>query len=117
MMDKPGSVRKITLPGNNGYEILEIDNILYLTGEDNYTSFHFLKQKDIMVSKTLKDYEEMLDSFGFMRIHKSTLVNLSHIKKVVRYDGLEVVMTNGAQLNVSRRRVPEVLEWAKRHGT
>ena len=113
IMDKPGSVRKITLYGNNGYEIFEMDDILYLSGEDNYTSFHFVKQKTIIVSKTLKEYEEMLESFGFMRIHKSTLANLTHIKKIIQKDGMEVLMSDGNSLQVSRRRTPDVLEWSK----
>lgn len=113
MFHNRSGVNKITLLGTRGYEILEIHDILFLTGEDNYTSFHFLKQKEIMVSKTLKDYEEMLEPFGFMRIHKSTLVNLAHIKKISKKDNVEVVMSNGESLIVSRRRVPELLEWTK----
>ncbi|MBC7382857.1 MAG: response regulator transcription factor [Bacteroidia bacterium] len=115
MLDKPGSIRKITLPGNNGYEILELDELIYLTGEDNYTSFHFMNQRQKMVAKTLKDYEEMLEHFGFMRIHKSTLINLSHVKKVLRSESMEVQMSNGDHLNVSRRRMPELQQWAKHH--
>jgi two-component system LytT family response regulator len=114
MLHNRGNVKKVTILGTKGYEILETDDILYLTGEDNYTSFHFLKQKEIMVSKTLKDYEEMLDHFGFMRIHKSTLVNLAHVKKVIRKENVEVLMSNGVVLSVSRRRVPELLEWTKK---
>jgi len=113
MLDKPGSVRKITLPGINGYGILDADDILFLTGEDNYTSFHFLKQKDMMVAKTLKEYETMLEQFGFMRIHKSTIVNLLHVKKVLKNEDMAVLMSNGTRLEVSRRRMPELLEWAK----
>jgi two-component system LytT family response regulator len=110
-----GSIKKITLLGTRGYEILEIDDILYLTGQVNYTSFHFQNQKEIMVSKTLKEYEEMLEPYGFMRIHKSTLVNLSHIRNVNRKENMEVIMTNGQTLHVSRRRVPDLIEWTKGH--
>ena len=113
IMDKPGSVRKITLYGNQGYEIFNIDDILYLNGEDNYTSFHFLKHKTIMVSRTLKDYEEILEPFGFMRIHKSTLVNLNYIRKIIRNEALEVLMADDKILHVSRRRSIDLLEWSK----
>jgi two-component system LytT family response regulator len=108
-----GSIKKITLLGTRGYEILEIDEILYLTGQVNYTSFHFQNQKEIIVSKTLKEYEEMLEPFGFMRIHKSTLVNLSHIRHITRKENMEVIMSNGQTLHVSRRRVTDLLDWTK----
>lgn len=113
-MDKPNSVRKITLYGNNGYEIFEMDDILYLSGEDNYTSFHFLKHKEILVCKTLKEYEEILEPFGFMRIHKSTVANLFHIKKILRNENLNIILTNGIQLHVSRRKALDLLEWSKK---
>lgn len=114
IIDKPGSIRKITLYGNNGYEIFEMDSILYLSGEDNYTSFNFLKHKKVMTCKTLKDYEEILEPFGFMRIHKSTIVNLLHVKKILRNECIEIILVNGTHLHVSRRRAIDVLEWSKK---
>jgi len=113
IIDKPGSIKKISLYGNNGYEIFEINDILYLSGHDNYTTFHFLNQKGIMVSRTLKDYEEILEPSGFMRIHKSTLINLFHVKKILRNENLDVVLTNGVHLRVSRRRMTDLLEWRR----
>ncbi len=113
LIERPGSVRKITLYGNNGYEIFDIDNILYLSGENNYTSFHFLKHREVMVTKTLKDYEEILEPFGFMRIHKSTLVNLMHVKKIMKGENPSLLITNDEELNVSRRKSMELFEWSK----
>jgi len=113
IIDKPGTIKKITLYGNNGYEIFDIEDILYLSGEDNYTTFHFLNQKGIMVSRTLKDYEEILEPSGFMRIHKSTIVNLFHVKKILRNETLDAVLTNGIQLHVSRRKMADLLEWSR----
>ena len=113
IMDKPGSINKITLYGNKGYEIFDIEEILYLSGDDNYTTFHFLKHPLVMVTKTLKDYEEILEPMGFMRIHKSTLVNQFHIKKLIQNEGAEVLLSDGKLLNVSRRRLVNVLEWIK----
>lgn len=113
MLDKPESVRKITLANTNGYDIIEIDNIIYLSGDDNYTTFYFTNRKSILIAKTLKEYEEMLAHFGFMRIHKSTLLNLAHVKKLVRGDTLSALMSNEEILHISRRKMPEVLDWAK----
>ena len=113
-MDKPNSLRKITLFDSRGYEIFEMDDILYLSGEDNYTSFHFLKHREIMACKTLKDYEEILEPFGFMRIHKSTIANLMHVRKILRKECMEIILTNGIQLHVSRRKALDLLEWSKK---
>ena len=113
LMEKPGSIRKLTLHGNNGYAIFNIDDILYLAGEDNYTKFHFLNQKSVMVSKTLKDYEEILEPFGFMRIHKSSMVNLSHLKKIHRNESMEIIMADNTALPVSRRKATDLLDWSK----
>ena len=115
LIDQPDSVRKITLYGNNGYEIFEMDDILYLSGEDNYSSFHFLNNKKVIMPKTLKSYEEMLEPFGFMRIHKSTLVNLAHIKKVITKDTIAALLKNDQYLSVSRRRATQLLNWVKKN--
>ncbi|MGB3008001.1 MAG: LytTR family DNA-binding domain-containing protein [Chitinophagaceae bacterium] len=113
IMENHGSIRKITLYGSRGYEIFEMDEILYLTGDDNYTSFHLLKHQDMLICRTLKDYEEILSPLGFMRIHKSTMVNLFHVKKILRKESLEIILTNGMQLQVSRRKTLDLLDWAK----
>lgn len=117
MLNKADNVRKITIYGRNGYEIFDVDSILYVSGEDNYSLFHFTKQHDVMVSKTLKEYEEILEPFGFMRIHKSTLVNLAHVKKITHNDGIHVLMEGGELLAVSRRKSPDILVWSKRLGS
>jgi len=114
LIDQPGTVRKITLYVNNGYEIFEMDDIVYLSGEDNYTLFHFKNHKNVMVSRTLKNYEEILQPFGFMRIHKTTMINLSHVKRIKKNESTEVVMNNGEHLQVSRRKWADLMEWGKK---
>lgn len=113
LMEKKESIRKLTVHGINGYEIYNMDDILYLAGEDNYTSFHFLNRKSIMVSKTLKEYETFLQSFGFMRIHKSTIVNLKYVNRIVQTDGPKAILMNETGLDVSRRKLPALVEWCK----
>jgi len=115
IMDNPGSIKKITLHGHDGYEFFEIDDIICLKGEGNYTVFHFLNHTKFMISKTLKDYEEMLEPFGFMRIHKSFLVNLAQIKKIKQKGTIVALMSDGIEIEVARRRAVEFLDWAKAH--
>lgn len=113
MLSRPGSVKTIALYTSSGYELFQYDDIVYLNGVDNYTRFHFRNRKEIIVPKTLKEYEEMLQNEGFMRIHKSFLVNLTHVKQIAKTDNLEIEMSNGDRLNVARRKAKEITDWVK----
>lgn len=115
MLHNPGAIMKITLPDTNGYNIIDIADILYLEGEDNYTSFYLKKNKKLLVSKTLKEYEGLLTDLGFLRIHKSSIINLQHLKNINKMNGLDVVMSDGHRLAVSRRRSAELLDKAKQY--
>jgi two-component system LytT family response regulator len=68
-----------------------------------------------MVSKTLKEYEELLSDSGFLRIHKSSIINLLHLKKLHIDDGVLAQMEGGTKLVVSRRRTAELVEKAKQY--
>lgn len=113
MLQHPGTIKNITLPDTHGYNIVDIDEVIYLEGENNYTSFHLNKNKKVVVAKTLKEYEDLLGESGFFRIHKSSIINLKHLKKVNKGDSIDAVMSDGQILQVSRRRAPELLDMAK----
>jgi two-component system LytT family response regulator len=113
LMRVPEAVKKITLYNTQGYHIVDIDEILYLDGDDNYTSFHLDTKKKFVVSKTLKEYENLLSHMGFLRIHKSSIINLLHLKNISRENGVHVVMSDGRTISVSRRRAGELLDKAK----
>ncbi|MFT4698595.1 MAG: two-component system LytT family response regulator [Flavobacteriaceae bacterium] len=99
---------KITIPQQNGFEVLEIKDILYCQADDNYTNI-FLKDTKRLVSKTLKHFEEILSENGFARVHKSYLVNVNEIKEYKKGKGGSVVLTNGKQVMVSPSRKKELL--------
>lgn len=113
MLDQPGKVKTISLYSNNRYEIVPLSEVIYLSGMDNYTRFRIHQKKDIVITKTLKEYEDMLEETGFMRIHKSNLVNMSHVKRVISGTQLQVEMSNGESLSVSRRKVKDIRDWMK----
>jgi two-component system LytT family response regulator len=98
-----------TLDGVYFYDPLDI---LYCEGENNYTRFLFKNHKPMLVSKTLGDYEDLLVGHNFLRIHKSFLVNIKYVSKVDR-DG--VVMSDGRQLSISKRRKEMVMKHLKQH--
>lgn len=99
---------KITLPQQDGFQILDIDTIFYCKADDNYTEIH-LEHKKIVISKTLKYFEEALSEYPFVRIHKSFLVNLNYIVQYKKGKGGSVVLLNGKELSVSATRKADLL--------
>ena len=113
MLHNPGAIKKITLPDTNGYNIVDLEDVMYLEGDDNYTSFYMARSHKVVVSKTLKEYESLLADLGFFRIHKSSIINFTHLKNINKDNGIDVIMSDGRSLAVSRRRSTELLERAK----
>ncbi|MFT6797890.1 MAG: two-component system LytT family response regulator [Maribacter sp.] len=105
-----GIAGKLTLPQQDGFQVLNIAEILYCKADDNYTEI-FLENKKILVSKTLKYFEEALADFPFARIHKSYLVNVNEVVKYKRGKGGSVVVSNGKELLVSASKKKEFLSF------
>ena len=101
---------KITLPQQDGFQVLNVADILYCKADDNYTEIH-LEKKKILVSKTLKYFEEALSRFPFARIHKSYLVNVNEVIKYKKGKGGSVVVSNGRELLVSASKKKELLAY------
>ncbi len=99
---------KITIPLQQGFEVLEVKNILYCQADDNYTQI-FLRDNKKLVSKTLKYFEEILSENGFARVHKSYLVNVNAVVEYRKGKGGSVVLENGKQIMVSPSRKKELL--------
>ena len=99
---------KITLPMQDGFQVLKVNEILYCKADDNYTEIH-LENKKILISKTLKYFEEALSEFPFARVHKSYLVNVSEVVHYRRGKGGSVVLSSGKEIAVSPSRKKELL--------
>jgi two-component system LytT family response regulator len=100
---------KVTIPTLNGFEFIAFKEILFLQSENNYTTLFLKSGKKIVASKGLGDFEEILEPYGFFRVHKSYLINMSEIRKYIKGDGGTVVMEDGTEIDVSRRRKDEFL--------
>jgi two-component system LytT family response regulator len=85
-----------------GKSLIEFSDIIYLNGFDNLTTLYLTKNRKLTLSKTLKYFEDAL-SIDFERIHKSYIVNLKYVSKVLSNDGFFVEITQGAVLPISRR--------------
>ncbi len=110
---KVDNFKRIALSTSDGIHLFEISDIIRCESEDNYTKFYIKNNKPILISKTLKEYEEMLTEHGFERIHQSHLINLSYLKSYIKKDGGYVVMADNSNLPISQRkkeRLQEVLK-------
>ncbi len=101
---------KIILSTAEKIHIIEIENIIRCESDNYYTRFFFTNAKPILISKTLKENEELLSEHNFLRLHKSHLVNIKYIKSFIRNDGGYIVMSDGSEVPVSRRKKEKVLE-------
>lgn len=101
---------KITFPQQDGFQVLNVSEILYCKADDNYTEI-YLAERKILVSKTLKYFEEALEIFPFVRIHKSFLVNINEIVKYKKGKGGSVIISNGKELLVSASRKKQLLSY------
>lgn len=105
-LNKAGSPSemRLCLPTLKGFIVVKLDDIIYCEAERSYTIFHLEGKKTVTVSKSLIEYDNLLQETQFFRIHKSFLVNLNHIKEYQRGEGGLVIMTNNAEIEVSRRK-------------
>lgn len=102
--------QKILLPTNNGILAANIPDIIRVESNSNYSNFYIVNKPKIVVAKTLKEYDEILAPSDFFRVHQSHLINLHFVEYF--HPGLEeyVILTNGDQIEVSRRRKAEFLQ-------
>ena len=95
---------KLCIPSLKGFQVIDIEDIIYCEASGNYTNFHLANSTYICASKPIHEYQELLEDCNLVRIHKSFVVNLEHIKEYVRGEGGTVIMSNGHEVEVSRRR-------------
>jgi two-component system LytT family response regulator len=102
--------KKIAIPISEGYEFLNIGDIIRCESDSNYTRIILKEDKPLLVSKTLKNIEEQIDSTQFIRIHNSHLINVAFIKKYKKGKGGSITMINGDVVPVSRAKKNEFFE-------
>jgi two-component system LytT family response regulator len=100
-------VRKISLPHGQGYTLVDLDQIIRIEADSNYSTFYLFDKEKITVSKVLKEYEEILPESQFARVHKSSIINLNYLLEYNSKNGLELTLKNGEKIAVSRRRASD----------
>lgn len=112
----PGqNIAKIALPQLGGINFLDVNEIISLQADSNYTIIHKQDMQKSVVTKTLKDFEDILDDSQFVRIHKSHIVNLMYITEYSTVDGGIVKMNDGNVWSISRRQLDMFLQKMKKY--
>lgn len=101
--------KKIALPTTNGLVMVPLNEIIRCQSDVNYTTFFLANKKKMVIAKTLKEFEELLHEYDFIRVHNSHLINLHHVQNYTRGEGGTITMSDGTQVDVSRRKKDEFL--------
>ncbi len=104
---------KLTIPTQNGFEIVAFEDILYLKADDNYTEIYLKNNTKKLVSKTLKYFANLLQDKGFARIHKSYMVNINYIVNYKKGKGGSIQLISGKELSVSASQKSNLLSFFK----
>lgn len=103
-------VHRIALPTMQGLEFVRVESIIRCTSSNNYTEFFLKDKKKILVSRTLKEAEDILADHAFIRVHNSHIINVNSVTKYIRGEGGYLVMEDGSTVDVSRSRKEFLLE-------
>jgi two-component system LytT family response regulator len=113
----PNAFEKIGISAMDGVHFVRLGDIVRLEAADNYTHFLLDGGTRITASRTIKAYEDTLTSFNFVRVHKKHIVNMNFMKTYVKGEGGYLVMDNGDNIEVSRRKKSNLMEAVRRtHG-
>ncbi len=103
-------LNKLAIPTLEGLLFVDINDIIHLEANSNYTYIYLVNKTKITASKTLKEFEELLPDDIFFRTHHSHLINLNYIKRYIKGDGGQIELQNGTYVDVSRRKKEEFLK-------
>lgn len=107
-------IDSITIAIPDGFTVVPLKDIFYCLASGNYTHFHLQGGKKIISAYTLKHYDEILTDYGFFRAHKSSLINLSHVKEYRKGEGGIIIMSNDDEIELSRNHKDEFLKFFRR---
>ncbi|HPF91128.1 MAG TPA: LytTR family DNA-binding domain-containing protein [Flavobacteriales bacterium] len=113
-IDRSIGDRVIALPVSDGLELVHVNEIIVCESDSNYTTLHLRDDKRMVISRTLKEFEDLLGEQDFIRVHNSYLISRKHIRKYVKGEGGEAIMSNGMSIAVSRRKKQELMDALER---
>lgn len=102
---------RITLSSQEGLTVVKLSEIIRLESDSNYTKFFLNSGERTIVPRSLKEFEEMLPKEQFYRTHQSHIINMEHVKKYMKEDGGYILMVDGSEVLVARRRKEDFLSF------
>ncbi|BDS09595.1 LytR/AlgR family response regulator transcription factor [Aureispira anguillae] len=96
--------KRLALPSKNSFVFLEVNNIMYCLADGSYTTFVCNKHKKYLVAKSMKEYASLLEDLGFVRVHRSAIVNLNYVERLIRTRPQSIVMEDGTSIAIARSR-------------
>lgn len=106
----PLQFQKLPVPSGRGVVFIPIEHIIRLEADSNYTTFYCTDRPRLVAARTIGQFADLLLPMGFVRVHRSAVVNVRHIAEYIRGDGGTIVMVDGSEVDVSRREKAQVLE-------
>ncbi len=106
-------IEKITVAEQFGFRMVKVSDIMYLQADSNYTILHLSGLNKIVATRSLCDFEKILDPPAFFRIHKSAIINMNFLRAYSSYEGNFVELNDGTQLSISRRKLNEFRDAVK----
>jgi two-component system LytT family response regulator len=106
-------IKKIAINTQEAVHLIDLSEIVRLEASSNYTNLYFADGKHLLASKTLGEFEQMLPDNNFFRVHHSSIINLKHVKRYLKSDGGSIEMSDGAFVDISRRKKEDFLEIIK----
>jgi len=106
-----GAPQKMAVPDFKGVAIINVQDIVRCEADGNYTTLFLNEDIKITSTRTLKQFEDMLELDGFMRVHRTHLINLRQVTRFEKEDGGMALMTNGDKIEISRRRKQQFVEF------
>ncbi|MFI5172535.1 MAG: LytR/AlgR family response regulator transcription factor [Chitinophagales bacterium] len=103
-------INLLALPTSEGLEIIKTHELIRLEADSRYTNLFLTENRKLLITKNLGEFEEILQKNDFVRVHKSHLINLDHVKKYVRGEGGQLLMTDDKWVDVSRYKKDELLK-------
>lgn len=103
------SQKKIVLKTTDSVHIVKLNEIIRCESEKNHTHFYTIESDKITVSRTLKEYNELLSEYNFYRVHQSHLVNLDHVKRYEKMGGGKLIMDDDSEVPVSFRKKEDLM--------
>ncbi len=108
LIAKPNKLERIAIPNLDGIQIVDTKDIYCIMADSNYSIFQMKDDQKVIASKPIGDYEKLLDTFDFLRIHRSYIVNLNEVKKYSKRSGT-IVLSNGLEIDVARTKKQELM--------